>query len=145
MWHSRLFDGRWQKTPHFGRRHMAKILVADDNADIRRALCEQLKRETDFEVCGEARDGQDSIQKAQQLHPDLIVLDLSMPVMNGLEAARVLKHLMPSVPIIMFTLYFDPFIENETRSASVAYVVSKSEHISVLTDKERGLLYRNAA
>ena len=75
---------------------MAKaVLVVDDNALIRQALCELFKREADFEVCGEAENGREAIEKAQQLHPDLIVMDLSMPVMNGIEAARVLKGLMP--------------------------------------------------
>ena len=63
---------------------MAKtILIVDDNAYIRRALCEQFKRESGFEVCGEAENGKEAIAKALELHPDLIVLDLSMPVMNG--------------------------------------------------------------
>src|SRR5437016_13578448 len=78
---------------------MAKaVLIVDDNALIRQALCEMFKREADFEVCGEAENGQEAIEKAQQLHPDLIVMDLSMPVMNGIEAASVLKSLMPTVP-----------------------------------------------
>ncbi len=62
---------------------------------IRRALCELFKSEADFDVCGEAENGQEAIEKAQELHPDLIVLDLSMPIMNGIDAARVLKTLMP--------------------------------------------------
>jgi DNA-binding NarL/FixJ family response regulator len=125
---------------------MAKtVLIVDDNTYIRQALCKQFKRESEFEVCGEAHDGQDAIEKAQRLHPDLIVLDRSMPVMNGLDAARTLKGRMPAVPIILFTLYVDPFLEEAARAAGVADVVSKSEHLSVLTDKARGLLYRNAA
>ena len=71
---------------------MAKtILIVDDNTHIRLALCELFKRESDFEVCGEAENGKQAIDKALTLHPDLIVLDLSMPVMNGLDAARVFK------------------------------------------------------
>jgi DNA-binding NarL/FixJ family response regulator len=125
---------------------MAKtILIADDNGSLRQALCEAFKRESDFEVCGEAHDGQDAIEKAERLHPDLIILDLSMPVMNGLDAARALKVRMPSVPILMFTLYVDSFVDREARSAGVADVVSKSEDISVLTGKARSLLYRDAA
>ena len=125
---------------------MAKtILIADDNGIFRRALCEAFTRDFDFEVCGEAKDGQDAVEKAQRLHPDLIVLDLSMPVMNGLEAARALNSQMPSVPIVMFSLYVDAFLKEEVLSAGVADVVSKSEHISVLTDRARGLLYRKVA
>ena len=121
------------------------ILIADDNDTFRRALCQAVTRESDFEVCGEAHSGQDAIEKAQRLHPDLVILDLSMPVVNGLEAARALKKLMPSVPIIMFTFYVEPFVEKEARSAGVNEVVSKSEHISVLMGKARRLLYSKAA
>jgi|SRR5919109_2955951 CheY-like chemotaxis protein len=82
---------------------MAKaVLIVDDTAVIRQVPCELFTRESDFKVCGQAVNGREAIEKAQQLHPDLIVLDLSMPVMNGLEAARVLKRLMPTLPIITF-------------------------------------------
>ena len=87
---------------------MAKtILIVDDNAYVRQMICEAFKRESDFEVCGEAENGKEAIDQALALHPDLIVLDLSMPVMNGLDAARELKNRMPSVPLLMFTLYVD--------------------------------------
>ena len=66
------------------------VLIVDDNALIRHALRELFERESDFEVCGEAEDGQQAIAAAMCLHPDLMVLDISMPVMNGLDAARVL-------------------------------------------------------
>jgi len=125
---------------------MAKaVLIVDDNAFIRQALCELFKLEADFEVCGEAENGREAIDKAQQLHPDLIVLDLSMPVMNGIEAARVLKGLMPTVPLIIFSEYSDVFSEKEARSAGVSAIVSKSEHGSVLVGKARALLYHIAA
>ena len=69
---------------------MAKtVLIVDDNAFVRRALCALFKSQEDFEVCGEAGNGREAITKARRLHPDLIVLDLLMPVMNGLDAARV--------------------------------------------------------
>ena len=81
---------------------MAKtVLMVDDNAFIRHALCELFKREADFEVCGEAENGKEAIEKAQELRPDLIVLDLSMPVI--LDAARVLKRLVPALPLIMYS------------------------------------------
>ena len=74
----------------------------------------------DFDVCGEAANGQEAIERAQALHPDVIVMDLSMPVMNGIDAARAQKKLMPTVPIIMFSEYSDVFSENEARSAGVS-------------------------
>jgi chemotaxis response regulator CheB len=83
---------------------MAKaVLVVDDNPAIRRVLCELFQSQADFQVCGEAENGKEATEKAPELHPDLIVLDLSMPVMNGLDAARVLKRLMPRVPLVMFS------------------------------------------
>src|SRR2546428_5402204 len=107
------------------------VPIVDDNPFIRRGLCEMFKREADFEVRGEAENGREAIEKAQQLHPDLIVMDLSMPVMNGIEAARVLKGMMPTVPLIIFSEYSDVFFEKEARSAGVSALVSKSEHASV--------------
>lgn len=120
------------------------VLVADDNKIIRREICKALTRELEFEVCGEAHHGLDAIEKARKLNPDLIILDLSMPVMNGIDAAKVLKAQMPSVPIIMFTSYGDAFVNEQLRLAGVAEVVSKSEDVSVLTEKARTLLYQSA-
>jgi two-component system vancomycin resistance associated response regulator VraR len=129
----------------FSRQMPKTVLVADDNEIIRREICQAFSREAEFEVCGEARHGLDAIEKAHQLKPDLVVLDLCMPVLNGLDTARVLQAQMPAVPIIMFTLYVDPVIKAELRSAGVAEVVSKGEDISILTQKARSLLYRSAA
>jgi YesN/AraC family two-component response regulator len=64
-------------------------------------------REEDFDVCGEAENRKEAVEKAKELHPDLILLDLSMPVMNGLDATRILKRMMPAVPVIMFSAYSD--------------------------------------
>jgi DNA-binding NarL/FixJ family response regulator len=121
------------------------VLVVDDNAVIRHAVCRAFTSEADFDVCGEAENGRDAIDKAQELHPDLIVMDLSMPVMNGLDAARALKTLMSTVPVIMFSEYSDVFSEKEARSAGISALVSKSEHVSVLIDKAHALLYAAAA
>jgi YesN/AraC family two-component response regulator len=89
------------------------VLIADDNALIRQGLCELFSREADFEVCGEAENGRQAIEEAQDLHPDLILLDLSMPVMNGLDAARALTRLMPEVPVIMYSAFSDSFTPRE--------------------------------
>jgi DNA-binding NarL/FixJ family response regulator len=94
---------------------------------------ETLERQDGWEVCGEAADGREAIEKAQQLKPDLVVLDLSMPVMNGLEAARVLKRSLPSLPLVMFTNFTSPQLSKEAFSAGVNAVVSK--------DKIEGLVH----
>ncbi len=113
------------------------VLIVDDSLVIREALCELFDREQDFDVCGEAENGREAVEKAQELHPDLILLDLSMPVMNGFDATRVLKRVMPEVPVIMFSGYGDSSSEKEARSAGAWALVSKSEHISVLLGKAR--------
>ena len=123
---------------------MAKtVLIVDDNAFIRHALCELFKREADFEVCGEAENGKEAIEKAQELRPDLIVLDLSMPVI--LDAARVLKRLVPAVPLIMYSALGDEYAEQQARSMGISQLVSKSVHASALIHKARRLLYPAAA
>lgn len=114
-----------------------KVLVVDDNAEIRHLLCKLFTSQSDFDVCGEAKNGREAIEKAQDLHPDVIVMDLSMPVMNGIDAARALKRLMPTVPLIMFSEYADAFSENEARSAGVSALVSKSAHVSALLQQVR--------
>jgi len=75
------------------------------------------------------------------LHPDLILLDLSMPVMNGLDATRVLKRVLPEVPILMYSAFCDSFTQREARSADVSALVSKSERMSVLVGRARSLVY----
>ena len=125
---------------------MAKtVLIVDDNRYIPQALCEQFKRESDFEVCGEAENGKEAIAEALELRPDLIVLDLSMPVMNGLDAARELKRLIPTVPLIMYSAFGDVFGEQQARLIGISELVSKSQPAAILVNKARSLLYQNAA
>src|SRR6266498_4355714 len=130
-----------QRAPHVATAMVKSVLIADDNAFVRERLGELFSREPDFEVCGEAENGRKAIEKAQESHPDLILLDLSMPVMNGLDAARALKRLMPEVPIVMFSAYSDSFTEKEARSAGASALVSKSERMSVLVGIARNLVY----
>jgi DNA-binding NarL/FixJ family response regulator len=119
-----------QHSPHAVTAMVKSVLIADDNAFVRRRLGELFNREPDFEVCAVAENGRKAIEEAEESHPDLILLDLSMPVMNGLDAARALKRLMPKVPIMMFSVYSDSFTEKEVRSAGVSALVSKFEDSS---------------
>ena len=113
------------------------VLIADDSIFIRDALCNLFEREEDFDVCGEAKDGKEAVEKARELRPDLILLDLSMPVMNGLDATRALKRAMPEVPVIMFSAHCGPSTEKEARSAGASALVSKFGHVSVLLGESR--------
>ena len=103
------------------------VLLVDDNPVIRDFLRRYLESETGIKVCGEAADGMDGVEKAAELAPDLVVMDLSMPGMNGLDAARKLKERMPYVPIVLFTSHKSVLRESEAISAGVSAVVSKLE------------------
>ena len=81
------------------------ILVADDNPLIRKMLCALFENEEDYEICAEATNGQEAIDLALKHRPELIILDLSMPILNGLAVSKELKRIMPDVPIILFTQY----------------------------------------
>jgi two-component system, chemotaxis family, chemotaxis protein CheY len=121
------------------------VLIVDDNAFIRQALRELFEREGDFDVCGEAEDGREAIAAAMCLYPDLVILDVSMPVMNGLDAARVLRDLMPGVPLILYSALVDRAVELHAKSIGISEVVSKGGPVSVLISKARNLLYAAAA
>lgn len=83
------------------------ILIADDNADIRKMVRRIVEAEGDYDICAEATNGQEAIDLAVRHRPDLIILDLSMPVLNGVDASRKLTKIMPDVPILLFTDYAD--------------------------------------
>jgi DNA-binding NarL/FixJ family response regulator len=121
------------------------ILLVDDNAYIRQALCKVFTLEGDFDICGEAENGREAIEKAEELQPDLIIMDLSMPVMNGIDAARIVRQRMPTVPLVIFSEYSDVFSEREAQAAGVSALVPKSKHVSMLVDKARALVYDVAA
>jgi NarL family two-component system response regulator LiaR len=121
------------------------VLIAEDHEMIRHALCDLFASQKDFEVCGEAENGQEAVEMAQVFHPDLILLDLSMPVMNGIEVACELKRQLPMVPIIVFSEYGDVFSEREARSTGISAVVSKSAKLSVLLDRARSVFCPMAA
>ena len=89
---------------------------------------------------GEAVDGVDAIEKAKELKPDLIVLDLVMPRMNGIEAASVIKGMLPQVPIVLFTLYGEAVGDAPASAAGIDAVLSKPDGGWKLLECVRGLL-----
>jgi DNA-binding NarL/FixJ family response regulator len=84
-----------------------RILIADDNDMVRRGVVRILASVTNWEVCGEARDGSEALRKARELLPDLILLDISMPGINGLEVARLLRQEVPETKILVISQH-DP-------------------------------------
>ena len=97
-----------------------EFFVVDDTQAIRRSLRLHIEKETDWEICGEAENGRDAIERVKELEPDLVLLDLSMPVMNGLDAARRIKAIAPHTHIVMFTLHNYPQLVDEARKAGIA-------------------------
>jgi DNA-binding NarL/FixJ family response regulator len=116
------------------------ILIVDDSAEIRNAIRRTFEGRNGFRVCGEAVNGQDGIEKAKLLKPDLIILDFSMPLMNGLEAARAITLVMPSVPLILFTMHTGDVLESDARKAGFRSIVSKSQDVEFLVVQAQTLL-----
>jgi DNA-binding NarL/FixJ family response regulator len=102
------------------------ILLVDDSELIRLATRHFLESQTGFKVCGEAVDGIDALEKASHLHPDLIILDIAIPRMNGLQTARELRARMQKMPIILFTWYADAVQPQDAEEAGITAVISKS-------------------
>lgn len=121
------------------------VLIVDDNPLIRKAICEAFTRAGDFEVCGEAGNGQDAIDRAGLLRPSVVIMDISMPVVNGMDATRILKKLFPDIPVIIYSLYETMFLENEARKVGAAAIVSKTDAVGTLIGKARELLHPRIA
>ena len=108
-----------------------RVLVADDHPLIRKMLCRLFEVEEDYEICAEATNGQEAIDLALKHRPDLIILDFAMPVLNGLDAARQLKKIMPDVPIILFTQHATGITLTKP-DENIDRVVSKSNPESLM-------------
>ena len=103
-----------------------RILVADDHGIVRKALKADLEAHADWQVCAEAANGLEAAQKAAQLKPDAIILDLAMPEMDGLQAAHQIFSASPEVPILIYTAHaFSPEAKLEARKIGVRDVVNK--------------------
>lgn len=121
------------------------VLIVDDSTEMRLALCRLFKAAGGFQICGEARNGLEAIHKVQELSPDLVVLDLCMPGINGFETARHLQAVTHPPPIILYSMNAEEIAAAEAHDCGVAAVVSKAEGIRTLITKARGILDQSAA
>ena len=121
-----------------------RILIVDDSAEVRKVMRRIFESQPGWQVCGEASNGKEGIEAAQRVHPNLIILDLSMPVMNGLEAAKVLTHSMPAVPLVMFTSFSTHVLEQEAMAAGISKIIFKSGALTELVSCVR-VLAKDAA
>lgn len=117
-----------------------KVLIVDDNAYVRHRVRWTIEHDLEWQVCGEAANGAEGVSVAAQMKPDIIVLDLSMPVMNGIEAARQLKRLMPNTRLLMFTSFVTPTLQDAARDVGIEAFVAKSDDATVLLQSLRRLV-----
>jgi DNA-binding NarL/FixJ family response regulator len=113
---------------------LKRVLIADDNVYVRYVIRTFLKDEVEIEICGEAVDGAEAIEKTRHLKPDVVLLDLSMPSLNGAEAALVLKKTRPDVRIILFTMYSDKIGPSLISAIGVDAVLSKPDGMGHLVE-----------
>jgi DNA-binding NarL/FixJ family response regulator len=104
-----------------------RILVADDHEVVRRGLCALLQGQPDWEVCGEAGDGREALEKTQKLKPDVVILDIGMPSLNGLEATRQILKTMPHTKVLILTLHDSDQVVREVLNAGARGFLLKSD------------------
>jgi DNA-binding NarL/FixJ family response regulator len=109
----------------FGRK--VRILIADDHPVIRRVVRSTLQQQPHFEVCGEVENGLEAIEEAKKLKPDVVVLNVSMPLLNGFEAAREIKKTLPESAIVILTQNADKRFVEEAKKIGVRAYVAKSK------------------
>jgi DNA-binding NarL/FixJ family response regulator len=113
---------------------LKRVLIADDNVYVREVVRTFLHDQDELEICGEAANGVEAIEKTRQLKPDLVLLDLSMPSLNGAEVALVLKNTMSDVRIIMFTMYSSKITPSLISAMGVDAVLSKPDGMGRLVE-----------
>jgi two-component system, NarL family, response regulator NreC len=109
-----------------------KILIVDDSPLVRQRLRSLLQQRVDWEICGEAANGSEALDKARELTPDLILMDFLMPVMDGLRAAVELEKILPKTPILMFSMHLSKQLIEEARKVGIRGAVAKSDARLVL-------------
>jgi DNA-binding NarL/FixJ family response regulator len=102
-----------------------RILVADDHEAVRKGVCTILASRSDFEVCGEAANGEEAVEKAVSLKPDLVILDINMPVLGGFGAAKEIRRLLPEVAILFFSMHDSGQFVEEAKRVGVHGFVAK--------------------
>ena len=121
------------------------VLVADDHSILREGLCALLSNAPDLEVIGEAENGQDAINKARQLQPELVVLDLSMPIINGTEAIRVIKQRNPEIKIIALTVHkSEEYVRATLDAGADGYVLkddTSNDLLSAIRSARKGKIH----
>ncbi len=111
-----------------------RILLADDHTILRAGLKMMLNAQPDMEVVGEAQDGRQAIQEAQRLQPDIVLMDITMPDINGIEATRQIKRLLPDVRILVLTMHeHDEYVFQALRAGASGYMLKEAADTELIT------------
>ena len=103
---------------------MPKVLIVDDHAAVRRGVQSILQTSPEWEFCGEANNGKQAVELAEELKPEIIIMDVSMPVLNGLEATRIIHDSMPATKILLLTLHNSvELVRSAFRAGARGYVL----------------------
>lgn len=111
-----------------------RVIVADDYESVREGVCAILKSRMDIQVCAQAKNGEEAVEKAIQFRPDLIILDISMPGLGGVEAARQIRALLPDVLILFFTMHNLPQLLAIAKSVGAQGFVTKDQMATTLLE-----------
>jgi DNA-binding NarL/FixJ family response regulator len=112
---------------------LSRILIVDDNPAVRRYLCAALEQQSKENVCEQARTGGEALQRIKVDSFDIVLLDLQMPDLNGLDVARVISKLFPALPILMVTIHRSQQLVDEARKAGIRGVCEKSDAGAVVS------------
>lgn len=104
-----------------------KVLIVDDHQVVREGLRRIVQLDSDIEVIGEARNGEEAITKAVSLSPDVVIMDLKMPGMDGITATREIKQRLPEINILVLTLYAEEFIKQAIEAGASGYLLKDSD------------------
>jgi DNA-binding NarL/FixJ family response regulator len=117
-----------------------RILIVEDEVSVRNAVRSFFEHQSGLEVCGEAANGLEGLEKATELRPDLVLLDLSMPIMNGVEVASLIRSRMPNTPVVLYTMFDDVLGKPLAATLGIAAIVSKSDGLAKLLARIEALL-----
>jgi DNA-binding NarL/FixJ family response regulator len=111
-----------------------RCLLVDDHESVRVGVTAILSSRPDIQICGEASNGKEAVEKARELKPDLIILDVTMPVLDGINSAKEIRKFMPDVPILFFSMHNGVYLVHEAKLAGVQGFVSKTDARATLLD-----------
>jgi DNA-binding NarL/FixJ family response regulator len=123
-----------------GARMPKRLLIVEDEVSVRNAVRAFLEHQSRLEVCGEAANGLEALEKATALRPDIVLLDLSMPLMNGAEVASLIRTRIPNTLVVVYTVFDDVLGELLAATLGIAAIVSKSDGLATLLARIEALL-----